>query len=59
MSVICNGKKLSKEKGQRVMGDKMSYNTREDLVMRFHVSQGGEKANFLDYLEKEFLKQRK
>lgn len=52
-------KKLSKEKGQRVMGDKMSYNTRKDLVMRFHVSQGGEKANFLDYLGKEFLKQRK
>lgn len=38
------------------MGDKMSSNIREDLTRRLHVSQGGEKANSLDYLGKECSK---
>lgn len=33
------------------MGDKMIYHFREDLIIRFHVSQRREKASLLDYLE--------
>lgn len=33
------------------MGHKMSYHFRDDLIIRFHVNQGREKASFLDYLE--------
>lgn len=33
------------------MEDKMSYQIREDLIIRFHVSQVREKTSFLDYLE--------
>lgn len=34
----------------------MSSNIREDLTIRFCVSQGGERANSLDYLGKECSK---
>lgn len=34
----------------------MSSNIREDLTIRFHVSQGVERANSLDYLGKEYSK---
>lgn len=46
MSSIYAGKKLSKVRGEKVIGDKRSNNIREDLIIRFHVTQGREKAKF-------------
>lgn len=59
MSSIYAGKKLSKVRGEKVIGDKRSNNIREDLIIRFHVTQGREKAKFFWLSGGCFLKQRK